>query len=162
MVVCFCLFCFFYLKPSWIFLHMIHSMKPYNRLHFTQRTCDSISFIDSGLRLSSTGSLSDSLCEARRRAASSPAYMKPLEVNFLIKAPLSPSPPASPCSCVSGAFCVHAQVCVCVAPLLHIVCICEWTCMFVCAKCANVNCVCAVGAYCLCAMCMYTFMFLCV
>lgn len=57
-------------------------IKPYNRLRCTWRTCDSISFIDSALRLSSAGCLGDSLCEAQRGAASSVAYMKPLEVNF--------------------------------------------------------------------------------
>lgn len=58
-----------------------------------QRSSDSISLIESALRLSSTGCLGDSLLEAGRGAASSPAYMKPLEVNFLIKSPQPPPPP---------------------------------------------------------------------
>lgn len=55
-----------------------------------RRSSDSISLIESALRLSSTGCLGDSLLRAGRGAASSPAYMKPLEVNFLIKSPQPP------------------------------------------------------------------------
>lgn len=119
---------------------MLH-IKPYNRLHCTQRTCDSISFIDSGLRLSSTSCLSDSLCEAGRRAASSPAYMKPLEVNFLIKAPQPPHSPSLPawkplqlCEQMCVCVCAHALACMCLCTSMWVVyaylneCICECIC----------------------------------
>lgn len=141
---------------------MLH-IKPYNRLHCTHRTCDSISFIDSGLRLSSTGCLSDSLCEAGRRAASSPAYMKPLEVNFLIKAPhhhhhhppIHPRLPETPavvwadvCVCTSWHACLCMSMWVVRACCFFALCVHMWINAY--------DCVCVWE--CTCAMCLCTCM----
>lgn len=93
------------------FSHMQHIQRGHVRDWVAwRRSTDSISLIESALRLSSTGCLSDSLLEAGRGAASSPAYMKPLEVNFLIKSP-------QPSSLPPPAFVLHGRMrfnlCVC-------------------------------------------------
>lgn len=76
----------------------------------SRRQCDGISLIESVLRLSSSGCRSDSWLEAGRGAASSPAYMEPLEVNFLIKSP-QPSTLPPPAFVLHG--CMWFNLCVC-------------------------------------------------
>lgn len=75
-----------------LFIHAAYKLKPYKRLRCIMGKVRALVL----LRVCS-GCLGDSLLEADRGAASSPAYMKPLEVNFLIKSPhcstLNPTPP---------------------------------------------------------------------
>lgn len=93
------------------FSHMWHTQRNHIRDYVAwRRSSDSISLIESVLRLSSTGCLGDSLLEAGRGAASSTAYMKPLEVNFLIKSP-QPSTLPPPAFVLNG--CMRFNFCVC-------------------------------------------------
>lgn len=133
----------------------------------THRTCDSISFIDGGLRHSSTGCLSDSLCDAGRRAVSSPAYIKPLEVNFLIKAPHSPPPPLTHmqlCGCARWHLCVcvyvHVVSCLWGVTYLNLyTCMCS-LCLHECIYIVSLYSMCVVGVFLLvCSVHVYIYVF---
>lgn len=98
------------LRCQWLFTYVAYTKNHIRDCAAWRRSSDSISLIESALRLSSTGCLGDSLLEAGRGAASSPAYMKPLEVNFLIKSP-QPSNPPPPAFVLHG--CMRFNLCVC-------------------------------------------------
>lgn len=98
-------------KGSFHFQHALHIN--WNHIRdcvASRRHCDSISLIESVLRLSSSGCRGDSWLEAGRGAASSPAYMEPLEVNFLIKSP-QPSTLPPPAFVLHG--CMWFNLCLC-------------------------------------------------
>lgn len=91
-------------------------MKACNRLLCTRWTCDSISLVDSGLRLSSTGFLCDWIHCVKQGEEQHPVLLRwnPSKwISWLqLVSPLPP--PTNPCSCVSRSVqdCKHTCMCV--------------------------------------------------